>query len=225
MSKKQIMKKVFEKEFNINVMRSQILKKNERKIKMFKILKYALPVCTILIIGSIFIFNNSNNSLLKLNNSNKEEYKNIVVNKIDNLGAATLDADIKTIPNEKINISELNNLSIPNDLNISDKYSIYSRKDKTSDYNILNCYVYEYYKEDSLRSIRIAFSDKNKPIRDYYFSEEGVKKSLINEIELAVYQYEELYFTEFVYKGYNFDIETSNISLEELTNLLETIVK
>lgn len=223
MSKKQIMKKVFDKEFNINVMRSQILKKNERKIRMFKIVKYALPIWAILIIGSIFIFNNNNNSLLKLNNSNKEDYKNIVVNKIDNLGA--VDADIKTMHDKKINISELDNLSIPNDLNISDKYSIYSRKDKTSDYNILNCYVYEYYKEDSLRSIRIAFSDKNKPIRDYYFSEEKAKKSKINNNELTIYQYEKNYFIEFKYKDYNFDIETSNISLEELTNLLETIIK
>lgn len=226
MSKKQIMKKVFDKEFNINAMRIQILEEMEKKEKMMKVLKYALPLCVILIISGILIWNNSDNKMLKFNTKDEEKYSNIRINKISALGAAMLDADVKTVLPDEIDISWLDlNDSLPSDLDKFDGYKILTRKDRASAYDILNCYVYEYYNEDSLRSIRIAFSDKNKPIRDYYFDIEKVKKSKINETELMVYQYEELFFTEFVYRGYNFDIETSNISLEELTSLLETIIK
>lgn len=226
MSKKQIMKKVFDKEFNINAMRSQILEEMEKKEKMMKVLKYALPLCVILIISGILIWNNSDNKMLKFNTKDEEKYSNIRINKISALGAAMLDADVKTVLHDEIDISWLDlNDSLPSDLDEFDGYKILTRKDRVSAYDILNCYVYEYYNEDSLRSIRIAFSDKNKPIRDYYFDIEKVKKSKINETELSIYQYEELFFTEFVYRGYNFDIETSNISLEELTSLLETIIK
>lgn len=226
MSKKQIMKKVFDKEFNINAMRSQILEEMEKKEKMMKVLKYALPLCVILIISGILIWNNSDNKMLKFNTKDEEKYSNIRINKISALGAAMLDADVKTVLHDEIDISWLDlNDSLPSDLDKFDGYKILTRKDRASAYDILNCYVYEYYNEDSLRSIRIAFSDKNKPIRDYYFDIEKVKKSKINETELTIYQYEELFFTEFIYREYNFDIETSNISLEELTSLLETIIK
>ena len=49
--------------------------------------------------------------------------------------------------------------------------------------------------------------------------------SNINNLELKIFKYNELYFTKFNYKGINFDIETSNITEQELTDLLVSIIK
>ena len=60
-------------------------------------------------------------------------------------------------------------------------------------------------------------------MRDYYFKDG--KASKINGLELIVYQYENLYMTNFKYKNLNIDIETSNITEEELLALLQSIIK
>lgn len=44
-------------------------------------------------------------------------------------------------------------------------------------------------------------------------------------MELKIFKYNELYFTEFKYKDINFDIETTNITEQELTDLLLSIIK
>ena len=231
MSNKKIINKVFDQEFDIDTMRNQILlkKKEKEKNSRFKVLKYVIPACMIGIISGLLLFNNTES---KLSSDYKEEqkYKNyIVVNKLDSLGATRLDADIKQMSTDKVTIPWLKNLTerinIPSDLDKSNTYAIYTRKDQNSDYNNLNCHVYNYFNEDSYKNIRIAFSEVKKPIRDYHFSEESAKKSNINNTELFIYQYENIYFTEFKYKDYNFDIETNDISIEELKLLLESILR
>ena len=230
MSNKQIIKKVFDEEFDSNKMRQQILLSYEKKGKnnMFKILKYAIPVCVITMICGVLVLGN-HSSLMKPSLKEKNYDNDIIVNKVGNLGVARLDADMKTIPSNGIGILWPNilkdGITIPKDLDKDAAYAVFTREDKTGEYDILNCYVYEYYKEDSTRSVRMSFSDNNKPIRDYYFSEEGSKKSSINHHELTIYQYEEVYFTEFKYEGYHFDIETSNITFEEFISLLISIIK
>ena len=83
----------------------------------------------------------------------------------------------------------------------------------------------DYSNTDKGREIIVSFSKENKPIRDYYFSEEGSKISKIDNFELKIFKFNELYFTEFNYKGINFDIETTNITEQELTDLLLSIIK
>lgn len=59
MAKKQIMKKIFDKEFNVDDMREQILLKREEQEKkhMTKYLKYALPIFAIFIISGLLSLN------------------------------------------------------------------------------------------------------------------------------------------------------------------------
>ena len=162
---------------------------------MFKVLKYVVPVCVITLICGIMFF--------KDNSSNVKYYNDLVINKIDDLGAYRFDADIKPVNGLFVEWNVLlNDIKIPSDLDKLDAYGIYTRKDKIGEYDILNCYVYDYYKDNSLRNIKVSFSDLGKPIRDYYFSEEDVTKSIINNYEVLIYQYKEIYFTEFKYKGY-----------------------
>ena len=75
------------------------------------------------------------------------------------------------------------------------------------------------------RSIKVSYSKDNKPARDYHFSEEGSKTTTINGVELKIYKYEDIYFTEFKFNDYYFDIETSKITEQELSDFLLSIMK
>lgn len=225
MSNKEIFKKMYSEKINKEKIFNNVLKQIEEKnIKKNNMLKLAIiPVCLIVVICGVLVFSNNKSENLYLKNNN-----DIIINKINNLGETKLDANIKEIPTNGVYIpwiEVLSGVNIPNDLDKFNGYGIYTRKDASSEYDILNCYVYDYFNLDSNRNIKISFSDKNKPIRDYYFSEEGAKKSNINNYELIIYQYRESYFTEFKYEDYNFDIETRNISEREFIMFLKSILK
>lgn len=234
MSNKQIVKKVFDEVLGQEKMKRQILSKYEKKEKKIS-MKKLIPICSLIIVisgigllkGKGLLQFNQPKIKLELSSSNNNNSSNeIILNKIEITEAMRIDADIKTnsLYDEFIPWLEGAEIILPKDLNKLNSYSIYGRKDKTSEYNLLNCYVYE-YEGNKERSIRIAFSEKNKPVRDYYFKEDGAQKSTINGVEFIIYQYEERFFTAFKYKEYNFDIETNKITLEELTSLLTSIIK
>lgn len=242
MTNKERLKKAinndFSKEKNYNV----IIKKIEGKDMKIKnnLWKWLLvPMCLVLVMGGILFINfRSSNNLLSTDTPyiDKENNIKLNINNLDKVGVTSLDADIKEIPTNGINIlwPEIlkDGITIPEYL---DKYSataIYTKNDETSEcadkiseYDVLNCYVYNYFNEDNNKNIRIAFSNTNKPIRDYYFSDENAKETTINDVKLTIFKYNTIYFTEFSYKDYNFDIEANNITEQELSNLLVSIIK
>ena len=116
-------------------------------------------------------------------------------------------------------------ITLPKDLTKENGYAIYTKNSETGQYTDLNSYVYEYSNNSDKRKIRLAFSETEKPLRDYYFNTQNTKKSNINNYELLIFQYSDTFYTEFSYKGYNFDIETNNITKAELTSLLKSILK
>ena len=92
MSNKQIMKDVFDNEFNANKIRNQIFLKSEKKTKknMIKFLQYATFVFVIAIVGiTIFINNQQANYIYS------DITSNIIINKINEFDLTKLDADIK----------------------------------------------------------------------------------------------------------------------------------
>lgn len=221
----------FDKESNYNKIIKKIEKGENRKMKN-NIWKWSLiPICLVFIVSGILFVNFKNNNVSNPDTSyvGKENDITLHINYLDKVGAKRFDADIKEISSNGINITwpEIlkDGITIPKDLDKFNGYAIYTRKDKTSQYDILNCYVYSYFNNEIDKDIRIAFSDTNKPIRDYLFSEEGSKETTINDTKLKIYKYENIYFTEFNYKGYNFDIEANNIAEQELLELLSSIVK
>lgn len=228
MSKKKGIKEVFDRNFSMQEMRSQILQKNkERKSMGWNVFfKYSLPICVFL--GGVFVLNN-HFSFFEQQKMNVENYKknSIFVNKIENMSAKRIDAISK-----KLSFSDLENtwfitlknrIVVPDDLENFDGYMLYTREDKNSDYTILNSYVYSYFNDAVSKDVRIAFSSTNRPVRDYFFEQVG-KISKINDIELTIYQYEEMYFTEFVFDHYSFDIEASGLNMDEFISLLESII-
>ena len=255
MSNEELFKKIFEEKFNKEEIKKKIIskefvKENNKKIKIMPILKLALaPICLTIIIGSFMVFGGKKVSkpdiIFQENNCAQ-----IYVNKIKENSLARLDCDIKTISKtEKLNDSNnnntansiqqfevLKNLKIPKDFNNIEYNLIYvsnNENNKTENvedarekkYDVLNNYNFIYYNEKNERSINISFSNKNEPIRDYFFIEENSKTSKINNIEFKIYNYEKTYFTKFIYNNYYFDIETRNITQEELITLLASIIQ
>ncbi len=229
MSKKKVIKEVFDRNFSMEEMRAQILQKSKEKKYIYQNLffKYSLPICIFLC--GVFVLNNN----FSLSNSEKGGVENSVsnsfyINKIENMGANRIDAIEKKISFSDLDNSWLgalkNRIAVPNDLENFNGYMLYTRQDQNSDYTNLNCYVYSYFSTTVGKDVRIAFSNKNKPVRDYFFEQVG-KISKINNIELTIYQYEDIYFAEFVFDDYFFDIEVQGLSETEFTVLLESIIK
>ena len=225
MSNKQIMKDVFDNEFNANKIRNQILLKSEKKTKkdMIKFLQYATFLFVIAIVGiTIFINNQQANYIYS------DVTSNIIINKINEFDLTKLDADIKFEEINSVNLpwnDMLNNINIPKDLDKFYGYGVYTKNDSNNEYNILDSYVYEYFNLDNNRKIKITFSNTNKSIRDYFFDIDDVKESNINDNKLIVYQSEDIYFIEFKYNEYYFDIENHEIITDELIFILKSIIK
>lgn len=236
MTNKEKLQRAIEQDINPKSYYNEIINQIEKEDKMKKknnIWKWSLvPICLVFVISGVLFLNyqNDNKNLLK-NKTYIDEKNNVTLNineiNSNKVGMPKLDADVKIITNNDINFPlpyKNGFVSIPKDLDISSKYIFYIKENKDSkDYNILNNYEI-IYSNNSDRSINVKYSKEYKPLRDYYFSEEGIK-TIINDIEFKIYKFENNYFTEFKYNDYNFDIETSNITEQELSTLLLSILK
>lgn len=197
-----------------------------------------VPVCFVLVISiSIVIENNNltfnnhhnypnneihNNINCEINDNltnSIEREERINVNQVNSFNEVSLDAEVYY---EEISINEiskeycfLNNIEFKN-------YEITEfQKILDTGNNLIN---YELELLDQDKSIIISFSKYNKPIRDYYFSSENNDKSVVNNHEILIYQYEKKYFVLFTYNNINFDIETENIDKLQLIVLLNSII-
>ncbi len=242
MSNNKNIKKMFQKEFDIEIMKQRILNKERKKGMNFKnIFKWSVaPICLGAIISGVLLFNNNKELRSNIYEPNIEPKNNVsmYINDVSKMmvGSLKIDADIKVVDGVNVPYDESMNfiekLSLPkdfkgeNDLKKDILEVVYTNKDKTDNsYTYLNNFIYTVYSNSDERNIEIQFSKENKPIRDYLFSEEGSKLSKINDLELRIYKYDKVYFTEFNYQGINFDIETTNINEQELTDLLLSIIK
>lgn len=83
-------------------------------------------------------------------------------------------------------------------------------------------YVFEYRTENNGK-IFIALCKDEKPLRDYEFEFRG-EKSQIGNTELEISQYNDNYMATFQFNNVNYDIETTNITENELLELLQSIL-
>ena len=95
------------------------------------------------------------------------------------------------------------------DANLPDEYKIHD-------------YVFEYRTENG-GEIFIAICKDEKPLRDYYFEFKG-EKSQIGNTELEISQYNNKYMATFEFNNINYDIETNDITENELLELLQSIL-
>ena len=190
----------------------------------------------ILGVGIIIGTNTFNNSQIQDNyyeiadlqgdkqNKNESQEIKLKINKINEMSATSLDADIKTKEIEKLpeKFEFIKNIKIPEEYKIERSYNIYTRNDiNKSEYDVLHDYVFN-YRKDSMNEIIIAFSEIEMPLRDYYI-DVGDKVSKIGNIELIISQYKDMYIVTFNFKDMYFDIETTGITENELLELLQSI--
>lgn len=235
MTNKEKLKNAIEQDINPKNYYNEIISQigeNEKMKKKNNLVKWSLvPICLAVVISSILLLNYNNKTIFK-NKTYIDKKNNITlnINEINNKNGGTykIDADVKVVTNNAVNFPlpyKNGVVNIPKDLVKTDMYIFYFRENKESkDYNILGNYEI-IYSNDFDRSINVKYSKEHKPVRDYYFNEEGSKITIINGIELKIYKFENIYFTEFKLNGYNFDIETSNIAEQELSNFLLSILK
>lgn len=238
MKNKDELKKAIERDINPKDYYNEIVDKieeSEKRNVKSNTWKYSLlPICLAMIIGGTIFLNYriDKKAASKSNNyTNKIDNVTLNINEVDNKKGKIyrIDADVKVVTNDDDDFPlpyKNGQVNIPKDLDKTDKY-IYYFRDKNKDckdYNILGNYEVIYSNND-YRSINVKYSKDDKPIRDYYFSDEGSKTTKINGIELKIYRYENVYFTEFKFNDYYYDIETSNIDEQELSALLLSILR
>lgn len=236
MTNKEELKRAIEHDINPKDYYNKIInqiEKGEKRYMKKSFLKWSLvPICMVVVISGVLFLNyrNDNKTMLK-NKPYVDEANNVTLNineiNSNKVGMSRLDADVKVVTNNDVNfpLPYKNGINIPKDLDKTDMYIIYFRESKESkDYNILGNYEI-IYSNDNDRSINVKYSKEHKPVRDYYFSENGGKTTTINGVELKIYKFESIYFTEFKFNDYNFDIETSNLTEQELSTFLLSVLK
>ncbi len=235
MTNKEKLKGIIEQDINPKDYYNKIIGRIEKgeKMKNKNIMwKWSLvPVCLVMVIIGGVVFNYQGNSKSSFKDGSYIDKNNNVMLNInelnENVGMTRIDADIKVVDGNNVNfpVPYKNGIDIPEDLDKTYMYVICFKEDKNSEeYGIIGNYETIYSNEGN-RSINIKYSKDYKPVRDYYFNEDGSKITIINDTELKIYKYNDIYFTEFSYNDYNFDIETSNISEQELSTLLVSILK
>ena len=249
MTNKENMKKIIIKDFDKKSNHNVIVNKIENKCENKNYLKYAIVPIILVIITSIIMVNKQNNNKTRTfkdnnantsnisttSNKNNDDYDGLNENYNENI----LVNELKEYKNKQDNSSNyLNNINIPyfeilKGIDIPDDFDILaegrgvcvSKNVKDKDYGKVNNYELWYKNSKNNRNIIIALPDKNKPYRDFQINRENSNKTIINGVEVEIYQYKNTYVSIFSYKGYNFDIESCDIIKEEYIRLLYSLIK
>jgi len=114
---------------------------------------------------------------------------------------------------EKFECYRFYTLSIPEykDANLKEEYRLHD-------------YVFEYHTESG-GDATIAICSNEEPLRDYFFKCDNPKQSEINGVPVMIYGYQNSFMVQFFYENIYYDIETSNVTLEELEELLVSITE
>jgi len=250
MSNKKIFKKLYLEKMNKDNNYQEILKRIDNSNNEIAILKKVLiPVCSLVVVFSLMLININQKSSsfesidqiydsdqgydIYINNYSNNNYTNTNLNSVtssnsnkdmsDSVLVKKKDADYETI----IKVSKfsfLTDLNIPTDLRSEEYSEVYVKENEDSGYNNLQNYEFVYTNSKRDREIKIYFTDKYITV-DSYMNDNNIKKTIINNTEVIIFQNINLYNVMFVYNDIYFNIETNNIEEEELINLLISIIE
>ena len=116
---------------------------------------------------------------------------------------------------------------IPNIFECCNFYSLSTRGYKDANLENeyrLHDYVFEYQTESGGEA-KIAICSAEETLRDYFIKCDNPKQSEIKGISVVIYGYQGTFMVEFSHENINYDIETSNITIEELEDLLVGIIE
>lgn len=107
---------------------------------------------------------------------------------------------------------------IPTDFILDSFYSIDTPSEDGTAY-APHDYVLEWQTDEDGR-LRLLICAKEKPLRDYFYKCAVTEKSQINDTDMVVYSYENSYSAQFSYKGANYDLEATYVTLGEMEEFL-----
>lgn len=232
MTNKEKLKNAIEEDINPKNYYNEIIEKLEKGEKMKKnnAWKWSLvPFCLVVVISGVLFLNfqktilknktdvdEINNTYLKINNINQ-----VLVN--NDIAGSAIDLTFEELIKEERFIA---NIKILSSLNHSRLMKRYNMNNEFIGYELI------YYSIDNNnqinKQIEIFFSKtlKNKPNCYGTVNLDKLEDSKINNTNVKVLKFNnKYYYALFNYNNYNFDIETTNISEQELTDLLLSIMK
>lgn len=219
----KIRKMVKEKIAVSNIKEEFKMKENKNR----KTIYFVTSVCAVFVLGIGILGGMAKNSPQKnyqLGEANNQKLV-LKINHVNGIGAATLDAQQEIIDTElPSKFDFIKNIKVPAEYKETTKYTLSTRSDMDStEYDILHDYVFTYTKNVT-DSIRIAVSEIETPLRDY-FMEEKDQVSKIGDTKIIIGQYNNMYMATFKYNNMYFDIETEGLTESELISLLSSIIK
>lgn len=145
-------------------------------------------------------------------------------------GVLRADVDIRAVPiADAENIRELQfikNLALPEALTQTRVQATYIRANREIPvYDDLYEYVCFFSSEDTAKELRVAFSTKGKPIRDYLFCDDGAKTSCIEGVGMTVFRYQNILYAGFSIGETFFDAESVGLSDEEFARSIAEIIR
>ena len=96
--------------------------------------------------------------------------------------------------------------------------------DATKTEYITHDYVFEYQTKNNGEAT-IAICSVDEPLRDCFYECDNPEQSEINGVAVIIYGCRDSFMMRFSYKNVNYDIETVNITREELKDLLTGIMR
>ena len=100
---------------------------------------------------------------------------------------------------------------------------VYTKSDINSEiYDILHDFSFLYSKDN--KSIKINLSRIEKPLRDTFYQSENIV-SKVSGIDVIINSYDKEYLANFTTNNINFNIETKELSQNELLSLIKNIIK
>lgn len=171
-----------------------------------------------------------------------EKTNRLVVNEVEGIMSTDMDVEITSL--EKMPVDVWNSVLedfkktmgisyegfigiIPDSYECVQFYSVSTRGYKDTNLQEeyrLHDYVFEYQTKNDGK-VTIAICSFEEPLRDYRIDCENPQKTEINGCEATIYNYQNVFMTQFSCRDIHYDIETSNITLEEFEKLLESIIK
>ena len=223
---KEKIRKNIKEEIAISNIRKEFGMKTNKNKKVIYVLS---SICAVFILGiGIFVGVNKNllpGNTVDIGKTDANDGVELNINKIKDMSMTSLDADVKTIELENLpeEFTFMESLVAPAEYQLESSYMVNVRSNRDiAEYDVIHDYVFN-YRKDSSNDIKIAFSEIEEPIRDY-FIDEGDKVSKIGEVELVISQWKEMYIVTFEYKDIYFDIETTGVTRNELVSLLQSII-
>ena len=224
MTNKEKLKKVINQDINQDNNYDAIVKLFAQK-KKIKYWQYAIiPTCLIIAFIVVVLLNNhkmSNNEIPQ-DNVNSIEEPILNINNINSTSSSIEgdfvnydDIDTEKKDNVYIPFPFTGEVIIPKDLKKSKSYVAYYKDNKA-----ISNYVIEYGNE--YHNIIVSYHKANPNYND--FMDTDIKSTIINDYEVEIFKLSSNYFVIFTYNDYDFKINTSNITEEELKEFLVSIL-